>query len=230
MRDDQSATPGTDAEASRPLPRQEAAQDKPPFNVVSVLFPLLTFYTAAYLGLMVAEFVLCGAFALPAGLMPIYIALTGAYAADKEIRRWAGVPEPPRKGSFFVYLWALFYLAAFIIRAFRLEFVLPDELGRVTLQVLAIFFGSRTSKFVWERRGRTVTEAELPGEGERVLDLIRARGRITNREVAEALLVSPASAKRILAALAAGGQIQLRGVGRGIYYVIPGDGQSSSSP
>jgi len=30
----------------------EPAPERPPFNEVSVLFPLLTFYTVAYLGLM----------------------------------------------------------------------------------------------------------------------------------------------------------------------------------
>ncbi|MFH1970331.1 MAG: winged helix-turn-helix transcriptional regulator [Verrucomicrobiota bacterium] len=212
--------------AENPSPEPMPADDpqtRPPFNEVSVLFPLLTFYTVAYLGLMAAEFVLRGAFIMPAGLMPIYIALTGAYAADKEIRRWAGTPEPPRKGSVFVYLWLLFYLVAFMIRAFRPEFALPEELGRVALQVLGIFFGSRASKYIWEARGRTVVEAELPERGERVLELIRAKGRITNREVADALQVSPASAKRILADLSARGQIQAKGVGRGTFYTHSDD-------
>lgn len=155
--------------------------ERPPFNEVSVLFPLLTFYTAVYLGLIAAEFVLRGAFTLPAGLMPVYIALTGAYAADKEIRRWAGNPEPPRKGSFFVHLWLMFYLVAFMIRSFRPEFGLPAELGNVVLQVLGIFFGSRASKSIWESRGKTVADSELPERGEQVLELIRIKGRITNR-------------------------------------------------
>src|SRR3989337_28691 len=110
--------------------------------------------------------------------MPIYIALTGAYAADKEIRRWAGNPEPPRKGSVFVYLWLLFYLVAFLIRAFRPEFALPEELGRVA----------------------------------KILDMIKTQGQVTNREVADSLQVSPASAKRILTDLASRGQIQAKGV------------------
>ena len=63
------------------------ADQRPPFNEVSVLFPLLTLYTVAYLGLMVTEFLLRGlyhsTFTLPSGLMQIYIALTAAYAADK---------------------------------------------------------------------------------------------------------------------------------------------------
>jgi hypothetical protein len=202
---------------------EETSRSRPPFNEVSVLFPLLTFYTVAYLGMMASEFILRGAFVMPAGLMPVYITLTGAYAADKEIRRWSGIPEPPRKGSVFVYLWVMFYLVAFMIRAFRPEFVLPGELGLVALQVLGIFFGSRASKYISEARGRTVTEAEIPERGEQVLDLIRARGRITNRVVAEALQVSPASAKRILTNLSGNGKIRTVGAGRGTYYEIPDD-------
>ena len=199
----------------------QTPKERPPFNEVSVLFPLLTFYTVVYLGLIAAEFVLHGAFILPPGLMPVYIALTAAYAADKEIRRWAGTPEPPRKGSFFVYLWLLFYLIAFMIRAFRPEFALPEELGKVVLQVLGIFFGSRASKYIWEAHGKTVADSELPERGEQVLELIRIKGRITNREVADALHVSAASAKRILADLVDRGQIRLMGEKRGAYYTRP---------
>lgn len=75
-----------------------APAERPPLNEVSVLLPLLTFYTVVYQALIAAEFVLHGAFILPAGLMTVHIALTGAYAADKEIRRWTGNQEPPRKG------------------------------------------------------------------------------------------------------------------------------------
>ena len=202
------------SDATGPTPKE-----RPPFNEVSVLFPLLTFYTVVYLGLIATEFVLRGAFLLPAGLMPVYIALTAAYAADKEIRRWAGTPEPPRKGSFFVYLWLLFYLVAFMLRAFRPEFALPEELGKVVLQVLGIFFGSRASKYIWEARGKTVADSELPERGEQVLELIRIKGRITNREVADALHVSAASAKRILADLVDRGQIRLMGEKRGAFYI-----------
>ena len=79
-----------------------APEERPPFNEVSVLFPLLSIYTAGFLGLMIANFFLKHSLDLPDGITTIYIALLGAYAADKEIRRWFGTPEPPRKGSVFV--------------------------------------------------------------------------------------------------------------------------------
>ncbi|MFA5044089.1 MAG: hypothetical protein WC567_08885, partial [Kiritimatiellia bacterium] len=58
----------------------QALTKRPPFNEVSALFPLLTIYTAAYMALMVADFALKSAFALPEGIMPVYVALLGAYA------------------------------------------------------------------------------------------------------------------------------------------------------
>ncbi len=42
-----------------------------PFHEVSVLFPLLSFYTASYLGLMIADFWLMRSLNLPDGLMSI---------------------------------------------------------------------------------------------------------------------------------------------------------------
>ncbi len=67
------------------------------FTELSVLFPILTVYSIVYLGLMIYDFAAKGAFEMPSGMMVVYIALTGAYAADKEIKRWAGnAPESKR--------------------------------------------------------------------------------------------------------------------------------------
>ncbi|MBI3987696.1 MAG: hypothetical protein HY343_12290 [Lentisphaerae bacterium] len=61
--------------------------ERKPFNELSVLFPLLSLYTAGYLGLMAADFFLHAVVKAPVEMMPVYVALLGAYAADKEIRR-----------------------------------------------------------------------------------------------------------------------------------------------
>lgn len=137
-----------------PKPAADVPAARPPFNEISVLFPLLSLYTAGYLALMIADFALQDGFNLPDGILPVYIALLGAYAADKEIRRWLAAPEPPRRGALFVYLWLLLFLAAFVIRSFRPEFTLPANLSAVCLQVLGIFFGSRASKYIWEGRAQ----------------------------------------------------------------------------
>ena len=183
------------------------------------MFPLLSFYTAGYMGLMIADFFLRRSLSLPDGLMTIYIALLGAYAADKEIRRWLGTPEPPRKGSIFVYLWVLFALAAFIIHSFSPEYTLPQNLTAICLQVLGIFFGSKASKYVCEKRSFS---GEMdPGREKLVLDMITANGQVTRREVMEKLNVSDNTANRLLQGLEARKLIQRKGEGRGSYYTAP---------
>jgi len=206
------------------LPSQEAAgaEKRPPFNEVSILFPLLSIYTAGYMGLMAADFLLKHSLALPEGLLPVYIALLGAYAADKEIRRWLGNPEPPRKGSLFVYLWILFALLAFTLCSFRPDYPLPDKLVTVCLQVLGIFFGSKASKYVCERRSSG--DHIDPGREKLIIDMISAKGQVTRQAVADELQVSRATSGRLLSALEAKGLIIRKGEGKGIYYILPQGG------
>ncbi|MFH1477204.1 MAG: DeoR family transcriptional regulator [Verrucomicrobiota bacterium] len=204
------------------LPSVVVAKGRPPFNEVSVLFPLLTLYTVGYLGLMAAEFVLRGAFVVPAGMMPVYIALVGAYAADKEIRRWAVGDQPSRKGALFVYPWMIFFLAAFLLHSFRVDFTMPEELGKVVLQVLGIFFGSRASKYIYANRradnGRRM--ADDGGRQAEILEMIKAAGKVTNRNITERYRISDASARRLLAGMVEKGLIRQMGERKGTYYVL----------
>ena len=200
------------------LPAGQAVKERPPFNEVSVLFPLLSFYTVGYMALMIADFALKRAFNLPDGILPVYIALLGAYAADKEIRRWIGAPEPARKGSLFVYLWLLFFLAAYIICSFRPEYVLPDNLTSVCLQVLAVFFGSKASKYVWESRSQPMAPAVLSRRQALVLEMIKARGRIKNSDVAVQLGISRATVQRLLADMVVNGLIRQVGDRKSTFY------------
>lgn len=192
-------------------------KERPPFNEVSVLFPLLTIYTAGYIALMIADFFLKRSLDLPDGIMAVYVALLGAYAADKEIRRWLGTPEPPRKGSLFVYLWLLFALVAFIIHSFRPDYLLPNNLIVVCLQVLGIFFGSKASKYVCEKR---VVAGINPGREQLVLDMITAKEQITRQMVSDELQISRSVAGRLLSGLEAKGTIVRKGEGKGCYYVL----------
>ncbi|MCX6993762.1 MAG: MarR family transcriptional regulator [Kiritimatiellaeota bacterium] len=207
---------GTDASGNRP--------ERPPFNEISILFPLLALYTVSYLGLMAAEFVLRGAFVVPAGMMPVYIALVGAYAADKEIRRWAVGDQPSRKGALFVYLWMLFFLAAFLLHSFQVDFTMPGELSKVVLQVLGIFFGSRASKYIYANRraedGRQPKD-DGPDRQAEILDMIKAVGKVTNRDVAARFQVSDTSANRLLADMTAQGLIRRMGERKATYYIMP---------
>ncbi len=170
------APPPHPSEPVLPPPRR-------PFNEISVLFPLLAFYTVAYLGLTAADFALQQTLELPDGMMPLYIALLGAYAADKEIRRWLGTPELPRKGTVFVYLWLLLFLAFYMIHVFQPDLRLPGHLLPVCLQVLGIFFGSKASKHVFA--GQTSRSAKNSEQERQVLELLAARGKLTRKMLAD---------------------------------------------
>jgi len=152
-------------------------------------------------------------------MMTLYVALLGAYAADKEIRRWLGVPEPPRKGTIFVYLWLLLFLTFSLIHTFQPDLAMPRHLLPVCLQVLGIFFGSKASKYVHENRGsHAVTDAGREGL---ILALITAKGQVTRQMVEAELQITRSSAGRMLGDLEARGLIVRRGVGKGAYYVLP---------
>ena len=205
-----------------PLPSDPPAP-RPPFNEVSVLFPLLSMVTVVYLGMLIADFFLHGsanAVRVPAMMMPVYISLLGAYAADKEIRRWVGVAEPARKGVVFVYLWVLLFLILVIINFFRTDYPLPSDLGKVVLQVLGVFFGSRTSKYIHERRSEaTLDPAELSDRKARILEVIRTKGKVVRAEVIEMFGVSTTTATTILEAMVKEGLIKRVGETRGIHYI-----------
>lgn len=192
---------------------------KKKFDEMSVLSPLLFLYTIVYLGMMVADFAARDKFDMPSGMMAVYIALVGAYAADKEIRRWMGKELPPKMGSIFVYLWLLFFLIAFVIRSFFPTFTIPGDLTPVALQVLGVFFGSKASKKIYEIK--TGKGEEARSREETVLQMIRDKGRVTRKEIMDALKLSDSSAGRILAEMEAKKVIQQVGDHKGTYYTLP---------
>lgn len=159
--------------------------------------------------------------------MPVYIALLGAYAADKEIRRWFSAPEPPRKGSLFVYLWLLFSLAVYLIHSFRSDYAVPANLGLVCIQVLGIFFGSKASKYICETR-RSSNGPEDADRESLILNILAAKGQVTRQTVSAELQVSRATAGRLLAVLEAQGAIIRKGEGKGVYYVLSGKPESGA--
>lgn len=193
-------------------------EKRPPFNEVSVLFPILALGTVAYLAMITSEFFLRSDLRVPAPMLPVYIALLGAYAADKEIRRWVGVPEPPRQGSLFVYAWLLLFLGMLVINFFRTDMPLPGDLVKVVLQVLGIFFGSKASKLVHGRRLES-TDSAMNLSQVRLMERLQAAGTLTRAEAMAILGTSRSVAGRILARMQVQGLIRLVGEGRGAYYV-----------
>ena len=190
---------------------------KKTFNEMSVLFPILTLYTLVYLGLMVYDFAAKAAFEMPDGLMAVYIALTGAYAADKEIRRWMGNEAESKNGSIFVYLWLIFFLVAFVIQSLVPAFTLPKNLSAVALQVLGIFFGSKASKKIYETKD---AKNLVLTHKDSTLELIKSRGQVTRVEVESAFKISRSSAGRLLDSLETSGIIKQVGDYKDTYYVL----------
>jgi uncharacterized membrane protein len=168
---------------------------------------------------MIYDFVAKGAFEMPSGMMVVYIALTGAYAADKEIKRWAGNAPESRWGQIFVYAWFIFFLVAFVIRCFKTEYVLPADLSSVALQVLGIFFGSKASKKLYEAKSGKNPEVVLSRE-QTVLGIINANGKVTRKEVMEALKISHSAAWKLLNAMEAKGTIKQVGEMKAAHYVL----------
>lgn len=191
------------------------------FNEMSILFPILTLYTLVYLGLMIYDFVAQAKFDMPSGMMAIYIALVGAYAADKEIRRWIGKAQESKMGSVFVYAWLVFFLVAFIIRSFKPVYVLPNDLSLVALQVLGVFFGSKASKKIYETRNAAKPEVILSRE-ETVLEMIKKNGKATRKEAMVGLKLSRSSAGRLLAGMEEKGLVKQVGAdSKDTHYVLP---------
>ena len=192
------------------------------FNEMSILAPLLGIYTSACLALMVADFWLGDKLDVHHSITPIYIALLVAYAADKEIRRWVGRPEPPRKGSVFVYLWALLYLIFFIIHTFNPNYKMPEEIGSITLEVIGIFFGTKASKHIHQARAkRSDDKAKSMDYREFVLTHLQTHGRINRSDVMQQFNISASTATRILADIAKEGLIIPKGAGRDSHFVLP---------
>ena len=192
---------------------------KKKFDEMSVLSPLLFLYTLVYLAMMIGDFAARDKFDMPSGMMAVYIALVGSYAADKEIRRWMGKELPPKMGSIFVYLWLLFFLVAFVIRSFFPTFTIPGDLTPVALQVLGVFFGSKASKKIYEIK--TGKGEEAKGREETVLQMIKDKGKATRKEIMDALKLSDSSVGRILAEMEAKKAIQQVGDHKGTYYILP---------
>ncbi len=189
------------------------------FNELSVLFPLLSLYTITYLVAITAKFFMGNSLTLPDGIMQIYMALLGAYATDKEIRRWMGRPEPPRKGTVFVYLWLLLFLVLFVVQTLKPAYKMPEYTVAICLQVLGIFFGSKASKHI---HGRRASQADLNlSRQEKVLALIKANGSVTRPMVEDELKLASSSVKRLLSEMEKQGLIEKQGQSKETSYILP---------
>ena len=197
------------------------ATEVKPFHEQQILWPLTTGYTVLYLLMMVADFAWREAFTMPPGMMVIYVALVTAYAGDKEVRRWTGKALPSKWGSVFIYIWFVFFAVAYTIQAINSTFKVPEDLSKICLQVLGIFFGSKISGKLYsmKQEGKDF-ETEIGGREDKVLALVTEKERVTTGDAAKFLGLSTATARRILDGLEKQGKLKQEGAGRGVGYVM----------
>ena len=90
----------------------------------------------------------------------------------------------------------------------------------VVLQVLGIFFGTVTSKFIHQRRTGQPNESVGPDQYQtRILELLEGNGRVTRKDVISLLGVSKRTANRLLADLESAGRLRRQGDNRNTHYV-----------
>ena len=88
------------------------------------------------------------------------------------------------------------------------------------LQVVGLFFGSRASKGIYEWRIKPEDKdpAVISQRQDLIMALIRARGRVKNKEVADQLVISSATAQRLLSDMVAKGLIRQVGERKAASY------------
>ena len=138
-----------------------------PTDGPGLLYYLCRWCTYGMFALNLLEF--CTGRAVPGTtLSGLYFVILAAYAGDRELGHWrqAGQSHAEirmRKGEWFVFAWVVFaFFAAaasglfpeFIVPLTRVQVKLrmPHELAAITLEVIAIFFGTQASKHFRDSR------------------------------------------------------------------------------
>lgn len=95
----------------------------------------------------------------PSTKIPIfYLGVLIIYSLHKELVRWLGEKKAERQGEYFVYAWIAFTLFLYVVSFVTKQYFVAAEEGEcsgplitscvITLEVLAIFLITRTSKFI----------------------------------------------------------------------------------
>jgi hypothetical protein len=202
------------APAPPPSPDSPSAPGKSFLAAIDrVLYPITVGYTFVILGFVLAEWALGGRFRPRFEFGDVYLALLGAYAAQREGSKWLGADEASvrlRRGEMFVGLWFAVYL--FVIAAANVSsrWAMPQELKAITLGVLGIFAATGISAVGRQLQGRRKSAGPVlsADHGQAALKLLQEHGSLTSAEIASRLSVSTASAWRLLENLEKEGQVR----------------------
>ena len=121
------------------------------------LFLICGVITVFTMAMLASEFFSRCAF--PSTKIPIfYLGVLIIYSLHKELVRWLGEKKAERQGEYFVYAWIAFTLFLYIVSFVTKQHFVAAEEGDcsgalitscvITLEVLAIFLITRTSKFI----------------------------------------------------------------------------------
>jgi len=225
-----------------PLEKTSQTQAPPPPEgqpiVGSVLYGLSLFFTALVFAYTWAEFWMGGRAVFKTTFNGAYLVILGAYALEKEYRRWSspskqGPQATPRsrKGQWFVVGWWVFYALAGVLSNHWSRFAMPKDLFSLCVQVTGIFFGSQASKMALaRRRGRPSAPEEEAGKEEAVLAYLSSHPGSSSEEIQDALGVSRAQLYRVLDGLIAQGRLakSKEEGGRVVRYTLEGQGKRVS--
>jgi predicted transcriptional regulator len=218
----------------------------------SKLYILTQIYTLLVLALFIADFLSQGTRPVPNNHVVVYLALLSAYAADKEVARWAArkqKTEPPaeRKGSWVVALWALGYAGLAVWCTVYPEWKMPLGLDRAVIMIIGVFFGSAISKRfcgmlsptdgAWgqvelDARAKVAKVAQAAEalqneqglEREAVLAALKGAGKagLSSGRIASVAGLSRRTIQRHLAQMKAQGLVKSGGNGPRLVYILTG--------
>ncbi len=183
-----------------------------------VLYPITIGYTLVILGFVLTECYSGGAYRTRFEFGDVYLALLGAYAAQREGSKWLGADEAAmriRRGELFVGLWFAVYLLVTSLGNLSLRWAMPQELKAITLGVLGIFAVTGLSAAGRQlRTGRSKNNPEAGADApERALALLKEKGSLTCSEAASLLAISTTSAWRLLEKLEKEGRLMQEAAG-----------------
>jgi len=163
------------------------AETPTPFYL-NFLWALNLIWTFLLLGMNVAEFLQKGQWIYQGPGSLIYFATLAAYAGSKETHQWVQGESrretKGRKGILFVGVWVIFSMGAFVAVNLGKGYAFPHELLTITLEVLAIFFGTQASRALRKGRGKAPKTMKLE---EGILQLAKEAGGVASAVVSERL-------------------------------------------
>jgi hypothetical protein len=164
-----------------------------------VLYPLCLATTAVVWGFQLYEFWQGGAFRPRFPFAEGYLAVVGAYGAQREASKWLGVQatgNQRRRGELFVGLWVATWLALTAVGNLQPRFAMPGELMSTMLGVLGIFAVTSISSGLRSRSARA-----RPDLRQAILGLLAQHDSISAQDAATSLNVSRPGAWKQLEAL-----------------------------